>query len=74
MIGRDPFQVDELGHIIPKDPTERFGPLPKDLVCQVEDVLVDSRNVVYFTEKNSGLYIARWEGLGSSPAPQATVN
>jgi hypothetical protein len=69
---RDPFQVDEIGHLIPRDPTERFGPLPTQLVCQVEDVLVDSRSVVYFTEKNSGLYIARWEGLGSFVAAQTT--
>ncbi len=65
---RDPFQVDEIGYLIPRDPTVRIGPLPRDLVCQVEDVLVDSRGVVYFTEKNTGLYIARWEGLGS-PSP-----
>jgi hypothetical protein len=26
----------------------------------VEDVLVDRRGFAYFTEKNSGLYVARW--------------
>ena len=46
---------------IPKDPERRHGPLPKDLVVQVEDVLVDDRGVVFFTEKNSSLYVAQWQ-------------
>ena len=29
-------------------------------LVQVEDVLVDARGIVYFTEKNSGLYVAEW--------------
>ncbi len=68
---RDPHRVDEIAYLIPADPQERLGPLPRELVCQVEDVLVDARGVVYFTEKNSGLYIARWEGLGSPAEPAA---
>ncbi len=57
----DQYHVREIAYMIPKDPKRRFGPLPTDLVTQVEDVLVDARGVVYFTEKNSGLYIAEWQ-------------
>jgi hypothetical protein len=59
---RDPHHVEEIASMIPKDPPSRIGPLPRTLVTQVEDVLVDARGVVYFTEKNTGLYIARWRG------------
>jgi hypothetical protein len=58
----DAYHVREVAYLIPRDPPKRFGPLPTDLVVQVEDVLVDSRGVVYFTEKNSGLYVAEWKG------------
>jgi hypothetical protein len=60
---RDPQQVIEVGYIIPRDPETRIGPLPETLVVQVEDVLVDARGIVYFTEKNSGLYITKWHGF-----------
>lgn len=60
---RDPYLVKEVAYLIPDDPVKRYGPLPTDLVVQVEDVLVDSRGIAYFTEKNSGLYIAEWKGL-----------
>jgi len=56
----DPYRVEEVAYLIPKDPTRRLGPLPSRLVVQVEDVLVDGRGIVYFTEKNSGLYVAEW--------------
>lgn len=59
---RDPYRVEELGYLIPVDPARRIGTLPSEVVVQVEDVLVDERRVVYFTEKNSALYIARWDG------------
>jgi len=59
---RDPHHVAEIAYMIPKDPPSRIGPLPRTLVTQVEDVLVDARGVVYFTEKNTGLYIAKWRG------------
>ncbi|PWU24615.1 MAG: hypothetical protein C5B48_05495 [Candidatus Rokuibacteriota bacterium] len=59
---RNPHHVSEVAYMIPKDPTTRLGPKPRTLVTQVEDVLVDARGFVYFTEKNSGLYIARWHG------------
>ncbi len=60
---RDPYLVKEVAYLIPNDPIKRYGPLPTELVVQVEDVLVDSRGIIYFTEKNSGLYIAEWKGL-----------
>ena len=56
----DPHRVEEIAYLIPKDPARRLGPLPSKLVVQVEDVLVDARGIVYFTEKNSGLYVAEW--------------
>lgn len=58
----DHHHVREVAYLIPRDPKRRLGPLPKDLVVQVEDVLVDARGVAYFTEKNSGLYVAEWKG------------
>lgn len=58
-----PHHVREVAYLIPKDPTRRYGVKPATLVTQVEDVLVDDRGVAYFTEKNSGLYIAQWNGL-----------
>jgi len=45
------------GYCIPEDPETRNGPLPTDLVIQVEDVLVDRRGYIYCSEKNSGLYV-----------------
>jgi hypothetical protein len=51
-----------VGHYIPADPVERRGVLPTDLVTQVEDVLVDRRGYVYFSEKNSGVTIVRYTG------------
>jgi hypothetical protein len=49
------------GYYIPEDPEERIGPLPTDLVTQVEDVLVDDRGYAYITEKNSGIRILRFD-------------
>jgi hypothetical protein len=57
----DPYRVEEVAYLIPKDPVRRLGPLPSGLVTQVEDVLVDARGIAYFTEKNSGLYVAEWK-------------
>jgi len=34
------------GWFIPTQPSERAGPLPRDLVTQSEDVLVDTRGYV----------------------------
>jgi hypothetical protein len=63
----DPYRVEEVAYLIPKDPVRRLGPLPSRLVVQVEDVLVDARGIVYFTEKNSGLYVAEWTDRARGP-------
>ena len=60
---------------VPPDPTVRRGVLPKKLVVQSEDVLVDARGYIYLTDKNHGLYVLRCQGLDetrgrlSLPAP-----
>lgn len=57
----DPWNPRAAGCYIPDDPIERLGPLPNDLVVQCEDVLVDRRGFIYMTEKNSGLYVLRFD-------------
>ena len=49
----------EVGYFLPPDPVVRRGLLPRTLVAQSEDVLVDSRGFIYVTDKNHGLYILR---------------
>ena len=40
-----------------------LGPLvPEPLVTQSEDVLVDARGNAYLTDKNHGLFVARYVG------------
>lgn len=56
---RDPYIR---GYFIPDDPPARIGPLPKVLVHQAEDVIVDRRGFIYMSEKNSGIYIMALEG------------
>ncbi len=58
----DPHQPREVAHFIPPDPPERLGLLPKKLVTQTEDVLVDRRGTIYITDKNWGLHILEWTG------------
>lgn len=58
----DPYLPREVGYYIPPDPTERLGLLPKTLVTQTEDVLVDARGYIYITDKNHGLHILRYTG------------
>ena len=53
----DPFVPREIAWFLPDDPVERRGLLPRDLVTQSEDVLVDARGVVYLSDKNHGLHL-----------------
>ncbi len=57
----DPSQPAEVGHFVPEDPVERRGVLPRDLVTQFEDVLIDARGNIYCTDKNHGLFVARYQ-------------
>lgn len=59
---RDPFLPRELGYFLPADPVERRGLLPRTLVAQSEDVLVDARGYAYLTDKNHGLHVVRYVG------------
>ena len=62
----DPHTPRIAGYFIPDDPETRRGPLPTDLVAQVEDVLVDRRGYAYVTDKNMGVTILRFNhGRGS---------
>jgi hypothetical protein len=61
----DAYAPREIGYYIPPDPTERLGLLPKTLVAQSEDVMVDRRGYIYVTDKNWGLHILQVaEGAG----------
>ena len=55
----EPVHPREIAHYIPADPKRRLGMLPKTLVTQSEDVIVDRRGVTYVTDKNHGLHILR---------------
>ena len=52
----------EVGYFIPPDPMRRYGTLPKKLVVQSEDVLIDARGYIYLTEKNQDLWILQYTG------------
>lgn len=56
----DALAPREVGHFVPSDPTERIGVLPKQLVSQSEDVLVDARGNIFATDKNLGLMVLRY--------------
>ena len=58
----EPYFPRIAGYYIPDDPKKRLGPLPRDLVIQTEDLLVDRRGYCYMTEKNSGLWVLRFHG------------
>jgi hypothetical protein len=60
---RDPYLPREVGWFLPDDPKERRGLLPKDLVTQSEDVLVDARGNIFVSDKNHGLFVLRAPGL-----------
>jgi hypothetical protein len=65
---KDPIQPVETGWFVPPDPAANAGPLPKDVVTQTEDVLVDTRGYIYVTDKNWGMWILRYSGP-DQPAP-----
>jgi hypothetical protein len=65
---KDPLLPVETGWFIPPNPTANAGPLPKDVVTQTEDVLVDTRGYIYVTDKNWGLWVLRYTGP-DQPAP-----
>jgi hypothetical protein len=53
----------EVGYFVPPDPVVRRGPLPATgLVTQSEDVLVDSRQNIFVSDKNHGIYVLRFNG------------
>jgi hypothetical protein len=57
---KNPHLPREVAWFIPPDPVERVGPWPATkLVTQVNDVLVDRRGYVYFTDRQWGLWIVR---------------
>lgn len=58
----DAYLPREIAWYLPEDPTERRGLLPKTLVTQSEDVLVDARGNIFFSDKNHGLHIVRLTG------------
>lgn len=55
----DAYLPRELAWYLPEDPTQRRGLLPKTLVTQSEDVLVDARGNIFFSDKNHGLHVVR---------------
>ena len=65
---KDPITPVETGWFIPPNPVSNAGPLPKDVVTQTEDVLVDTRGNIYLTDKNWGLWVVRYTGP-DQPAP-----
>jgi hypothetical protein len=65
---KDPLLPVETGWFIPPQPSAHAGPLPRDLVTQTEDVLVDTRGYIYVTDKQWGLWILRYAGP-DQPAP-----
>jgi hypothetical protein len=54
---RNPRAPREVGHFVPADPHTRRGVLPKTLVTQFEDVLIDARGYIFCTDKNHGLFV-----------------
>jgi hypothetical protein len=56
----DPYLPTEIAWYLPDDPAERRGLLPRTaLVTQSEDVLVDARGTIFFSDKNHGLHAVR---------------
>ncbi len=67
---KDPHLPVETGWFIPPQPTKRIGPLPKKLVNQTEDVLVDTRGNIFIDDKQWGLFVLRYSGP-DEPKPTA---
>jgi hypothetical protein len=65
----DPYLPREVGWFLPDDPKERRGLLPKDLVTQSEDVLVDARGNVFVSDKNHGLFVLRADAIDAQRSP-----
>jgi hypothetical protein len=65
---KDPLLPVETGWFIPPDPPANAGPLPRDVVTQTEDVLVDTRGYIYVNDKNWGIWVLRYTGP-DQPAP-----
>jgi len=59
----DPYVPREVAWFLPHDPVERRGMLPRTLVTQSEDVLVDARGFAYVSDKNHGLFVVTVPGL-----------
>ncbi|MFQ5880092.1 MAG: LVIVD repeat-containing protein [Dehalococcoidia bacterium] len=55
----DPLLPSEVAYYVPENPKRRNGLLPRTLVTQTEDVLVDVRGYIYMTDKNHGLIVLR---------------
>jgi len=47
----DAYLPREIAWYLPDDPLERRGTAAQDLVTQSEDVLVDARGNIYFSDK-----------------------
>ena len=60
----NPVRPVSAGYYVPDNPKKRLGLLPRDLVHQAEDVIVDARGYIYVTEKNSGLYVMEFTPEG----------
>lgn len=57
---RDPYLPREIAWYLPDDPADHRGMLPKSaLVTQSEDVLVDARGIIFFSDKNHGMHAVR---------------
>jgi hypothetical protein len=58
---KEPTAPREVAYFLPPDPRKRYGPLPRTLVAQTEDVLVDKRGYIYVTDNNQGVWILKYE-------------
>jgi hypothetical protein len=59
---KEPTAPREVGYFLPPNPRKRYGPVPKTLIAQTEDVLVDRRGYIYITDNNQGVWIVKYDG------------